>query len=347
MAGPRAHRNPRRNTPPAGEDELAGAAPTEGSGTPTLTPVVSRAPNPALTTAPAVAPSLDNKLFKQFMKAYLEAQVPGQTEIDPEPCKQPLKARFPDLYYGNSHMDCYRFCQQCEDHFETAGAKGPNRIPFAASFLRGSVTQRWLQHKRRRDGAVPMTWVEFKDFLWKNLGDSRAFVDSIWKKVKRNSQYQDKSVQDWAAHLEYLQSILIEFDSECAPEEGTMIRYFREGLRPSVRVEMEQRGRELDSFEELVKKAVDAKAKAALRPRSYARETDQHCLQSSRPFAAKTNTQCQPMKDPRVEKPKSRPQELKAPAPQRSTDNAEISEQARKEKNKKEKRKRRNQEREP
>ena len=88
-------------------------------------------------------------------------------------------------------------------------------------------------------------------------------------------------VQDWAAHLEYLQSILIEFDSECAPEEGTMIRYFREGLRPSVRVEMEQRGRELDSFEELVEKAVDAEAKAALRPRSYARETDQHCLQGS------------------------------------------------------------------
>ena len=75
------------------------------------------------------------------MKAYLEAQVPGQTEVDPEPCEQSLKARFPDLYYGNSHMDCYRFCQQCKDHFETAGAKGPNRIPFAALFLRGSVTQ--------------------------------------------------------------------------------------------------------------------------------------------------------------------------------------------------------------
>ena len=84
-----------------------------------------------------------------------------------------------------------------------------------------------------------MTWSEFKDFLRKNLGDSRAFVDSIWKKVKRDSQYQDKSVQDWAAHLEYLQSILIEFDSEYAPEEGTMICYFRKGLRPSVRVEME------------------------------------------------------------------------------------------------------------
>ena len=178
-----------------------------------------------------------------------------------------------------------------------------------------------------------MTWAKFKDFLWKNLGDSKAFVDSIWKKVKRDSQYQDKSVQDWAAHLEYLQSILIEFDSECAPEEGTMIRYFREGLRPSVRVEMEQRGRELDSFEELVKKAVDAKAKAALRPRSYACETDQYCLWGSRPSAAKASTQGQPMKDPRFEQPKSRPQESKALARQRYN-SAEPSEKARKEKKK-------------
>ena len=71
-----------------------------------------------------------------------------------------------------------------------------------------------------------MTWVKFKNFLWKKLGDSKAFIDSIWKKVKRDSQYQDKSVQDWATHLEYLQSILIELDSEYAPEKDTMIWYF-------------------------------------------------------------------------------------------------------------------------
>ena len=53
------------------------------------------------------------------------------------------------------------------------------------------------------------------------------------------------------------------------------------------------------------------------------------------------------MKDPRVEKPKSRPQKLKAPAPQRSTNNAENFKQARKEKKKKEKQERRNQKRGP
>ena len=136
---------------------------------------------------------------------------------------------------------------------------------------------------------MPMTWAKFKDFLQKNVGNSRAFIDSILKKVKRDSQYKDKLVQDWAAQLEYLQSILIEFDPECAPEENTMIKYFWEGLHSLVRVKIEQRGRELDNFEELVKKAVDTEAKAALRPRSYARKTDPNCLRDSRPSAAKAS----------------------------------------------------------
>ena len=77
------------------------------------------------------------------MKTYLENQNQNQalppTPIQAEPWEQPLKAQFPDLYYKNSYLDCYHFCQQCEDHFDTAGASGPNRIPFTASFPRGSV----------------------------------------------------------------------------------------------------------------------------------------------------------------------------------------------------------------
>ena len=96
---------------------------------------------------------------------------------------------------------------------------------------------------------------------------------------------------------------------------------------------MEQRGRKLDSFKELIKKAVNAKAKAALRPRSYARKTDQHCLQSSWPSTAKASIQSQPMKGPRFKKPKSKPQKLKAPALQRFN-NAETSEKAQNEKKK-------------
>ena len=96
---------------------------------------------------------------------------------------------------------------------------------------------------------------------------------------------------------------------------------------------MEQRGQELNSFEELVIKAVDTKAKAALWPRSYACETDQHCLWGSWPSAAKASTQGQPMKDLRVEETK-KPKESKASALHRSN-STETSKQAWKEKKKK------------
>ena len=106
MAGPCACWSLCRNFPLASEDQLANAAPTEGNSTFTSTSAVSRVPTPAS----AIAPFLDNKLFKQLIKAYLKAQVPGRIEVDSKPCKQSLKAWFPDLYYGNLHMDCYRFC---------------------------------------------------------------------------------------------------------------------------------------------------------------------------------------------------------------------------------------------
>lgn len=57
-----------------------------------------------------------------------------------------------------------------------------------------------------------MPWDEFKASLHKNIGDSYAFIVSIWSKFKKNSQYQRKDEQDWASDLKYLQSILQKFD---------------------------------------------------------------------------------------------------------------------------------------
>ena len=87
---------------------------------------------------------------------------------------------------------------------------------------------------------------------------------------------------------------------------GTMIQYFRKSLRLLVWVKIEQRGQELNNFEEIVEKVVDAKVKAALRPRFYTCNTDKYCVQGSWPSTAKTSTQGQPIKDPRVEEPKPR-----------------------------------------
>ena len=109
---------------------------------------------------------------------------------------------------------------------------------------------------------------------------------------------------------------------------------------------MEQRGQELNSFEEIVKKTVNAKAKATFKPRSYACNTNQHCFQGSRPSAAKISTQGQLMKNPRVEelKPKSLKRKISAP---QCSNSAETSEKAQKEKKKKEKREGRNRKRKP
>ena len=96
-------------------------------------------------------------------------------------------------------------------------------------------------------------------------------MDTIWSRIKRDSQYQQEEVRDWASHLEHLQSILLEFDTDGALEESDLIRFFREGLKPSVKAQIEQKGRELDSWEELVEKAIDAEAKASLQPPSFLR----------------------------------------------------------------------------
>ena len=162
MAGPRTRRNP----PLGGEDELAGA-PTEGNSTPSPSPVVSQAQTPAPAQAPAPTPApgppgryTDEDLqraTKLALESFVKGQEHGQLEANSALREQPLKARFSDLYYGNSHLDCYRFCQQCEDHFETAGANRLNRVLFAASFLRRAMIQQWHQQKRRSEAEDPIT----------------------------------------------------------------------------------------------------------------------------------------------------------------------------------------------
>ena len=101
-----------------------------------------------------------------------------------------------------------------------------------------------------------------------------SFVDSIWKKLKRDSQYQLEEIYDWASYFERLQSILIKFDPVATPTESTMVRYFEKSLKPSIKAEIDQDAIHLDNYEELIVKAVRVEAKADLRPSFYVRETD-------------------------------------------------------------------------
>lgn len=183
-------------------------------------------------------------------------------------------------------MECYLFCQQYKDHFATAGATGQNWVPFATTFLKDRALYRRQQHKRKIEGTTtrPITWEEFKACLRRSLGESWAFVDTIWNKIRRASQYQLEEVMDWAAHLEHLQSILKEFDPSAVPNEETLIRYFRDGLRPSIRAQLDERGRHLDNWEEAIEKAVDPEAKAARQPTSRTKEIDSRCARGHRPM---------------------------------------------------------------
>ncbi len=103
--------------------------------------------------------------------------------------------------------------------FRGCGIIGSQRISFAAGFLKDRILNRWQQHKTRmqQNRLAPITWDEFKAFLIKSLGESNAFIGHVWSKLRGNAQHQLEKVQDWAAHLEYFQSILQEFDANNSP----------------------------------------------------------------------------------------------------------------------------------
>ena len=291
---------------------------------------LTKAPTPPKAPIPPLIPSSAEDLFTKFMKVFIETT---QAQVLAKPQERLLKARTPETYWGKSPIECYHFCQQCEDHFETFGATGTNCTPFTASFLRGFINVRWAKHKRRHKSATPIIWSEFKAFLQKDSGSSQAFIDSISSKFKKDSQYQLEEVRDWASHIQHLQSILSEFDR--APNELTMICYFWEGLKYSIKVEMEQQDREAMDFEEMVQRAVNAKAKAGLRSSAMVRDSDICCPRGHRPFnsiASKVQTQGTSAKKPRPEESRTKEAKQakgKALAPPR-TNAAEPSEQGKK-----------------
>ena len=123
----------------------------------------------------------------------------------------------------------------------------------------------------------------FKAFFRRSLGDSQAFVDIYWGKIKRDSQHQLEEILDWTAHPEHLQAVLREFNPAATLNEETMIRYFRESLRPSIQAYLDTRGQNQDSWKKTVKKAVNAKAKALLQSSSSIRDMDSRCFRGNRP----------------------------------------------------------------
>ena len=183
----------RRNIPPS---TVSPSEPEQPASLEEGTPVPSDvgppdAPAPAapvLAPAPARYTEEDlQRITKLCMDLFLQAQASCP---EPGPRGSLLKARFPNLHHGKSHMECYHFYQQCEDHFATASVTGSNQTLFATSFFCGRISFCWNQHKLWHQATESLFfWGEFKVFLQKSLGDSKSFVDDIWNRIRQDCQY--------------------------------------------------------------------------------------------------------------------------------------------------------------
>ena len=112
-----------------GKDKLAGAAPTKGNNTFAM----SRAPTsaiapPVISALSSVAQYSEDDLQRIFRTVLHFRPLASPLVFVPQqykgPCERPLKARFLNVYWGKTHLECYNFFQQCEDYFATAGVKG-------------------------------------------------------------------------------------------------------------------------------------------------------------------------------------------------------------------------------
>ena len=157
-----------------------------------------------------------------------------------------------------------------------------------------------------------------------------------------------EEARDYASHLQHFQSILIEIGTIGAPNEPTMICYFQEGLKPLIKVEMEQQDWPSTSFKEIVQRAVNVEAKAGLRSSTMIRNSDARCPKGHRPSyntSSKVQTQGITVKEPRVKEP--RPKEVKqddgkAPAPPRFDEPVKLTYQEKKKMYQKKKQDRKN-----
>ena len=102
----------------------------------------------------------------------------------------------------------------------------------------------------------------------KSLKKCNAFVGHIWIKLRKDTQYLLEEVLDWAAHLEHLQSILLEFDANNALGEGQFGRIFYDGLKPSIKLLIAKIEKDIP-WDDLVSAANKAKARAKIQENTH------------------------------------------------------------------------------
>ena len=244
-----------------GKNKLAGGTFIEGNDQHISAPTTLRAPILAIVLAPIVTPPVVSGSANSFVIRFLEdnLQQIGKTifkaksllflALVPVPApivaaaphykgrrEQLLKDRFSDIYQSKTHLEYYNFFQQWKDYFATVGATGPNQVPFTAIFLVDIALFRWqqLQYIIEAKTNVFISWEGFKALFCQNLGKSKAFVDTIWSIIRKNSQHQFKELMDCAAHLNHLQTVLCKFNADVVILKPVLIRLFHNAISPSI-----------------------------------------------------------------------------------------------------------------
>ena len=75
----------------------------------------------------------------------------------------------------------------------------------------------------------------------------------------------------------------MKFDPATTPTKSTMVKYFEDSLKPSIKAKMDQDTTHLDNYKELIAKTIRAKAKMDLQPSFYMQKTNQQVFQRSHP----------------------------------------------------------------
>ena len=156
-------------------------SPTEiASSADSSTPAIERSCGHTATLAPALAMVNSTEDFlKEFIKDFLEFPKTG-VQRPTEPCKQPLKRRFLDLYLAMIHMNSYHFGQHSKDNFDNARATDANRTSFRPSFFCRSISIRWTKYKRchriKKSKPAFILWDDLKSFC----GQAWATSGSFW-----------------------------------------------------------------------------------------------------------------------------------------------------------------------
>lgn len=138
--------------------------------------------------------------------------------------------------------------------------------------------------------------------------------------------------------------ILLECDLARALEEPIMLRYFRKGLWPSIRVQLQYQNLEVESFKQLMKKIVETKSNASLWPYTTTQKIDQYCFRCfllANTNITKVSTLNSFMKDSKIDKLKFWTQEITT---FQCTNNTKISKKAWKKKKNNQQNWRKNQE---